>query len=1134
MHFNKDCRFHDHKCQSCGKVGHREGYCACFSKSTHHNKSNSGAKNTRKEKKRKTSTKTLAVHKVGAGRKFVDVNINNVPLRLQLDTGSDISILSHRSWVKLGKPKLCSARCRAKTASGEPLDLTAELQCQITINGCTKSGIDWLELFNLWDRPISALCNKVDALSTPSVSALQARFPEVFTSVMGLCNKSPVRLVLKGNPKPIFRPKRPVAYSMEALVEAKLLRLQELEIIKPVNFSDWAAPIVVVRKPNGSVRICADFSTGLNDVPEPNQYPLPLPEDILARMSGCRFYSHIDLSDAYLQVLVDEDSQPLLTINTHKGLFQFTRLLPGIKAAPGAFQQLIDTMLADLRYAIGYLDDILVGGRTEQELQTNVDLVLQRMKSFGFTVRIEKCSFFMREVKYLGQILDGNGIRPDPDKIAPIVNMPPPRRPNTAFVPGRGKLLRQIRQRNAPASTSDGPVAEKWHQLEPIVSADASNVGIGGRIAHRFPDGTIRAICHVSRSLTAAESNYSQIEKEGLALVFAVTRFHRMVFGRRFILETDHKLLLSIFGSRKGIPVYTANRLQRWALTLLLYDFEIRYISTDSFGHADILSRLINRHVQPEEDFVVASLELEHTVRSVMNQTLSALPLSFKAVKAETHNDDILQQIARFVDSGWPSKQSTIVNSDIQKFYQRRDGLSMVAGCLMYGERLVIPAKFQKQVLHQLHKGHPGIERMRSIARQYVYWPLIDEDISKLVRACSECASVAKTERKVNLESWPTPEKPWQRVHVNYAGPLDGNYYLIIVDSFSKWPEVIRTQAITSSGTMRMLRGVFARFGAPETLVSENGTCQWRDRHLGGTVILEEPSSWRNRCFHFEISQTNEPNCAGTQFTSEQFQRFCETNSITHLRTAPFHPQSNGLAERFVDTFKRSLKKISAGGEALDEAIDTFLLCYRSTPCRSAPGGKSPAEVLLGRPIRTSLDLLRPPSAVFPNESGQDEQFNRKHGAKPRNYVPQDLVWAKVFRNNKYSWEPGRVLERIRKVMYNIWLPGLAILIRSHCNQLRIRHEAGGHQSTSSEFQLPQVPLNILLDSWGLGNSNPSSEQVAPSAWSLPQELLTDLQPQPPPRRHRSTLRRDQPTVSLRTSSRARRQPVWYEPYHLY
>ncbi|XP_058817303.1 uncharacterized protein K02A2.6-like [Topomyia yanbarensis] len=206
-------------------------------------------------------------------------------------------------------------------------------------------------------------------------------------------------------------------------------------------------------------------------------------------------------------------------------------------------------------------------------------------------------------------------------------------------------------------------------------------------------------------------------------------------------------------------------------------------------------------------------------------------------------------------------------------------------------------ATIVKRVLQQLHKGHPGVERMRSITRQYVYWPNIDEDVSKLVKACNACADVVKTDRKTNLESWPVPKKPWQRIHLDYAGPIKGQYYLILVDSFSKWPEVIQTKDITSVATLRMLRGVFARFGAPETLVTDNGT----------------------------------------QFTSEQLEKFCHDNAILHLKTAPFHPQSNGLAERFVDTFKRALRKISAKGGTVDEAIDTFLLCYRSTPCRNAP-----------------------------------------------------------------------------------------------------------------------------------------------------------------------------------------------------
>ncbi|XP_055612445.1 uncharacterized protein K02A2.6-like [Uranotaenia lowii] len=501
-------------------------------------------------------------------------------------------------------------------------------------------------------------------------------------------------------------------------------------------------------------------------------------------------------------------------------------------------------------------------------------------------------------------------------------------------------------------------------KLDIIVSADASNVGIGARIDHRFPDGNVKAICHVSRGRTPAESNYSQTEKEGLAFIFAVTRFHRIIYGRRFILETDHKPLLSIFGSKQGIPVFTANRLQRWALTILLYDFEIRYVSTDSFGHADILSRLINRHIRPEEEYVIASLELEHMVRTVVHQSLSNFPLSFKVIQSETGKDNTLQQVIRFIQSGWPPKQSSISDGKLQQFFQRREDLSVVAGCVMYGERLTIPTGNQKRVLQQLHKGHPGIERMRSVARQYVYWPSIDEDIAKLVRACHECASVAKTDRKTDLESWSTSEKPWERLHLDYAGPVDGYYYFVLVDSYSKWPEIVHTKEITTTATLRMLRGIFYRFGVPKKVVSDNGT----------------------------------------QFTSYQFERFCDTNAIMHLKTAPFHPQSNGLAERFVHIFKRSLKKIITGGEALGEAFDTLLLCYRSTPCRSAPSGKSPGELLLGRLMRNSLDLLRPPSEVHKEgRTNQEDQFNKNHGIKARNYSIQSLVWAKVYRNNDWT-----------------------------------------------------------------------------------------------------------------------------------
>ncbi|XP_055526905.1 uncharacterized protein K02A2.6-like [Wyeomyia smithii] len=335
--------------------------------------------------------------------------------------------------------------------------------------------------------------------------------------------------------------------------------------------------------------------------------------------------------------------------------------------------------------------------------------------------------------------------------------------------------------------------------MEIIVSADASNYGIGARIAHKLPDGSVKPTSYASRSLTQTEFNYSQIEIEGLALIFAVTRFHR-------------------------ISVYTANRLQRWALTLLLYDFNIKYVSTDSFGYADVLSRLINTNVLSNEDYVIASIELEDTMEYIVKQSVEALPVTFKMIQSGTKSDAVLKQVKQFVQTAWPSSQSKIGNSQLQQFYQRRESLSIVADCLIYGNRLVIPAKFRDRALRLLHKGHPGVERMRSVARSYVYWPGIEEQISQCVRSCVECSRVAKTNSKTNLESWPSPKKPWQRIHADYAEPFNGNYYLIVVDAFSKWPEVVSTKRITTSATVAMFREIFARNGLPETLVTANGT----------------------------------------------------------------------------------------------------------------------------------------------------------------------------------------------------------------------------------------------------------------------------------------------------------------------
>ncbi|CAH8624279.1 unnamed protein product [Schistosoma mattheei] len=236
----------------------------------------------------------------------------------------------------------------AKNASGGVLKLVGELQCEFSFNGTNCTGIcylterpnldllglDMLDKLGIMDIPINSVCNvSCSSLDSPLLpkktgerllEKLKRKFASVFQNSLGHCTKMKAHLPVKPDAIPIFRPRRPVPYAALELVDQELNRLQQAGVIRPVNYSAWAAPIVVIKKANGTIRICADFSTGLNAALDVYQYPLPVPEDLFAKLNGGTCFAKIDFSDAYLQVEVDEDSRELLTINTHRGLFQYT------------------------------------------------------------------------------------------------------------------------------------------------------------------------------------------------------------------------------------------------------------------------------------------------------------------------------------------------------------------------------------------------------------------------------------------------------------------------------------------------------------------------------------------------------------------------------------------------------------------------------------------------------------------------------------------------------------------------------------------------------------------------------------------------------------------------------------------
>nr|CDJ92466.1 RNA-directed DNA polymerase (reverse transcriptase) domain containing protein [Haemonchus contortus] len=731
----------------------------------------------------------------------------------------------------MGRPTLRPPRITLKSANDKPINVRGCYECNFVIDGhhgrgkCyvadTPSllGLDWIiqhePLFRrLTEGSISNVSSStLKALNSSLTTRLKKEFSTVFTPGLGHCTKSKAKLTLKPNAKPVFQKARPVPYAAVQKISTEIDRLVSTQVPMPVDHSEWSAPIVAVQKKNGSIRLCADYSTGLNDALEQHQHPLPTPDDIFTKFNGGRYFSQLDLAEAYLQLEVDVDLKQLLTINTHRGLFRFNRLPFGVKPAPGIFQQCIDALIAGLDGTAAYLDDILVTGRTIDEHNTRLEAMLLRIQDYGFRVRLEKCKFLQTEINYLGFVINEQGRRPDPDKIEAIQKMPAPKdvsqlRASLGLINFYGNFVKDLHNLRAPLDAlTKKDVVYTWTpecqssfdkikailssdlllthfdpNLPIIVAADASNYGIGATLSHRFPDGSEKVVYHVSRCLTTAQKNYSQIEKEALALIFAVQKFHRFVHGRHFTLKTDHKPLVAIFGSKKGIPVYSANRLQRWATKLLNYNFAIEYVNTKDFGQVDALSRLIASHSSTPEDYVIANVDVDVTAELIEN--CRHLPVSVETIRTATRADQVIRKIIDYIKSGnWPAIER---NSPFWHYYNRRDTLTTVDGCLLTASRIVIPGSLQRRVLTTLHKAHPGQTRMKMLARSYVYWPTLDTDIEQLVRNCSKCASVAKNPVKGELYSWPKPTSPWIRVHAHFAGLMNGRFYLILVDAYSK------------------------------------------------------------------------------------------------------------------------------------------------------------------------------------------------------------------------------------------------------------------------------------------------------------------------------------------------------------
>ncbi|KAL5479657.1 hypothetical protein EMCRGX_G023208 [Ephydatia muelleri] len=612
---------------------------------------------------------------------------------------------------------------------------------------------------------------------------------------LGLVKGVTVKLYVDSSATPWFFRPRSVPHALRGRVEQELERLEKTGIIEAIKFSDWATPVVPLVKGDGSIRICGDYKVTINRVANVESYPLPRIDDLLAGLAKGKVFSKLDLAHAYLQLQLDEESRKLATISTHKGLFCYNRLPFGVSSTPAIFQRTMEGILKGIPYVHAYLDDILVMGTSESEHLQILEQMLTRLEEVGIRLKESKCQFLLSSVEYLGYRISGNGIQPTEEK--------------------------QSYQRCANSSRS---------KPAEIIS------------------GIVELLC------SCREKVFS-VRKRGISNSLWGQEIPPVLgMGRKFVVHSDHKPLQFLFKEDKPVPTMASARIQRWALTLSVYDYRIVFRAGKENSNADDLSRLPLRE-SPSSFPVPGDTVLLMEALSDMGSAVSAT-----TIKSWTDRDPVLSRVRRMVLHGWQQQEGV----DFQLYEQRKHELSVEDRCVLWGSRVVVPPA-REAVVRLLHEGHPGISRMKALVRGVIWWPGLD----------------------------------WRPPYILGSGQLSLGYGCIgFCGAIFSSPSA--EQAI------RVLRHVFSTHGLPEVLVSDNGSA----------------------------------------FTSAQFQTFVKLNGFRHVKSAPYHPASNGLAERAV---KEALKKTTGD---LETRLARFLFQYRLTPHSTT--GQPPAELLMGR--KTNYD----------------------------------------------------------------------------------------------------------------------------------------------------------------------------------
>lgn len=750
---------------------------------------------------------------------------------------------------------------------------------------------------------------------------------------------------------PIAVPPYRLSPPQQLALKKELQTMIKDEIIEECD-SPWAAPVVLVKKKDGGVRVCVDYRK-LNAITTTDCYPLPRMDDLLHAAKRTPCMSTLDLRAGYWQIPVRFEDRDKTAFVTPSGTFRFLRMPFGLRNAPATFQRLMDRLRTGLgeRNVLAYLDDLIVLSPDFEAHLDDLKAVFTRIGQFGLRMNRQKCFFCCPQVKYLGHILTAQGIQPDPEKTAAIQNLPAPRNLKTLlsfiqtcswyrrFISNFATVAEPLTRltKKKATWTWGSEQAEAFEKLkekltnEPILQqadmhkpytlrTDASGYALGGVLLQGEKENE-HPVEYASRLLTPAERNYSTTEREALAVVWAVNKFRGYIEGSEVTIASDHQPLRWLMTLKSP-----SGRLARWALVLQSFNLRIQYIPGKSNTLADLLSR---PSPQPDDlsettsDLGIVSVDLPtRGAAETRKQQLRDEEIRDIIACFEGQNDD-----AAF--ARWTARGYIMANGVLYRFHPEAETEEA---------QLVVPAHERKEILRAYHDdptaGHYGVERTLRKIRDRYFWPGMYRDVAAHIKACAACQRYKPANLKpAGLVQTPAMRQRFEVISIDLFGPLPETeeglrWILIVEDTATRWVELFALRQATADSCARVLLDeVFLRYGVPRRIISDNGT----------------------------------------QFVSGVMQYLLHCLNIDQIFTPVYHPEANPVERKNRDLKTQLAILVGDNHPSWAEKIPAVRFAMNSTPCSSTD--RTAAYLTFGRELRSPDEVSRDLRAIVQAEN---------------------------------------------------------------------------------------------------------------------------------------------------------------------